>query len=286
MTVTAAPTQGVALEFENVSFGYAKQQGLAVERVSLRVPSRERLGVLGPNGGGKTTLLKLALGLLKPTRGAIRIFGEAPAEARSSGLIGYVPQRSESERSFPLSVLQVTLQALSLRVPAWKPLPESARANAEGMLRLVGLEDMRDAPIKRLSGGQYQRMLIARALAPSPRLLLLDEPTVGIDVSGQAKFADLLQELHEQLDLTIIVVSHDLRAIAAGCDRVACLSRTLHTHTAPQGLTPDVLAEVFRHDVSAVFGDVHVDAHLASECSHDHAHHHKTDPGASEESVH
>jgi ABC-type Mn2+/Zn2+ transport system ATPase subunit len=103
---------------------------------------------------------------------------------------------------------------------------------------------------------------------------LLDEPTVGIDVAGQQKFADLLRTLHDRLGLTIMIVSHDIRTIAAGCDRVACLSRTLHSHTAPEGLTPKVLAEVFSHDVAAIFGDVHVDAHLARECPEDsHAHH-------------
>ncbi|MEX2217784.1 MAG: hypothetical protein WD749_03410, partial [Phycisphaerales bacterium] len=116
---------------------------------------------------------------------------------------------------------------------------------------------------------------IARALASRPRLLLLDEPTVGIDIAGQQRFSALLRTLHERLGLTIIVVSHDIRTIAAGSDRVACLSRTLHSHTAPEGLTPAVLAEVFSHDVAAIFGDVHVDAHLARECpdpAHPHAH--------------
>jgi len=131
----------------------------------------------------------------------------------------------------------------------------------------VGAEGFADRPIGRLSGGQLQRVMIARALACRPRLLLLDEPTVGIDVAGQQQFAELLTRLHERMALTVMVVSHDLRTVAAGCDRVACLSRTLHSHTDPRGLTPAVLAEVFRHDVAAIFGDVHVDAHAAAGCS-------------------
>ena len=111
------------------------------------------------------------------------------------------------------------------------------------------------------------------ALASKPKLLLLDEPTVGIDVAGQQQFADLLRHLHDDLKLTVMVVSHDIRTVAAGCDRVACLSRTLHSHTAPEGLTPAVLAEVFRHDVAAIFGEVHVDAHAAAAC-HDPSHKH------------
>ena len=104
--------------------------------------------------------------------------------------------------------------------------------------------------------------------------LALDEPTVGIDIEGQARFSELLDTIHQELNLTIVIVSHDVRAIAAGCDRVACLARTLHFHDAPQGLTPQVLAEVFQHDVAGAFGDVHVEAHRAEECPGGHAHTH------------
>jgi ABC-type Mn2+/Zn2+ transport system ATPase subunit len=116
-------------------------------------------------------------------------------------------------------------------------------------------------------------VLIARALAQKPRILLLDEPTVGIDPAGQQQFGAFLASLVRQEGLTLMVVSHDIRTIAAGCDRIACLSRTLHSHVSPEGLTPRVLAEVFRHDVAAIFGDVHVDAHAAHACT-DPSHHH------------
>jgi zinc transport system ATP-binding protein len=118
----------------------------------------------------------------------------------------------------------------------------------------VGLGDLAERPIGALSGGQLQRALIARALACTPKLLVLDEPTVGIDAAGQAQFAELLTTVHQQLGLTLLIVSHDLRAIAAGCDRVACLSCRLHSHTSPQGLTPAVLAELFSHDVAGLAG--------------------------------
>ncbi len=146
------------------------------------------------------------------------------------------------------------------------------------MLTLVGAQPFADSPVGRLSGGQLQRAMIARALVGHadrpPAILALDEPTVGIDAAGQLQFADLLAGLHQELGVTIIIVSHDLRAIVAGCDRVACLARRLHSHVSPQGLTPQVLGELFSHDVVGVLSDVHVHAHAASECPHEHPHAH------------
>lgn len=256
----------------------------ALESISLDVLEGERLGVLGPNGGGKSTLIKLTLGLLPRQSGEIRIFGKSVEEARRAGLIGYVPQRSHAELAFPLSARQVVEMAATVRLRPWQGMTREAREHVDEALQVVGVTELgkADAPVASLSGGQFQRVMIARALAAKPRLLLLDEPTVGIDVAGQQQFASLLEGIVKRLGVTVIVVSHDLRAIAAGCDRVACLSRTLHSHVAPGGLTPAVLAEVFRHDVAAIFGDLHVDAHRASDCadpSHAHSHSH-VDPKA------
>ena len=137
-------------------------------------------------------------------------------------------------------------------------------------MRLVGVSELAERHIGALSGGQLQRAMIARALFSRPRILVLDEPTVGIDAVGQAQFAELLAAVHAELRPTMIVVSHDLRAITAGSDRVACLARRLHSHTAPAGLTPEVIAEVFSHDVVGLGaggrGAVHVHAHAAADC--------------------
>jgi zinc transport system ATP-binding protein len=275
----------MAVEYEHVGFAYPRAGAAnggaraALENVTLRVPIGERLGILGPNGGGKSTLLKLTLGLLRGETGTIRVFGVSPEEARRRRLIGYVPQKVEAELAFPLSVRQVVRMSAAAGVPPWRGLTRAQQEDVQTALEVVGAAELADRPIGKLSGGQIQRVMIARALASRPKLLLLDEPTVGIDPAGQRVFAGLLQSLHDRLGLTIVVVSHDLRTIAAGCDRVACLKRTLHSHMAPQGLTPKVLAEVFSHDVAAIFGDVHVDAHLARECPdpahehHDHGHH-------------
>jgi zinc transport system ATP-binding protein len=270
------PGFAAAVEYRGVSFAYSARaaDGPSVpvlSDVTLSVSHRERLGILGPNGGGKSTLLKLTLGLLKPTHGTIRVLGREPSAARAEGLVAYVPQKSGAEPAFPISARQAVLQAATLHLPPWKRTDAESLRRAEWALSLVGASEYADRHAGSLSGGQLQRVWIARALANRPRLLLLDEPTVGIDPAGQQQFSDLLARLRNEMDLTILVVSHDLRTVAAGCDRVACLARTLHFHDAPGGLTPAVLAEVFRHDVSAIFGDVHIDAHRAVECSHHHA---------------
>jgi zinc transport system ATP-binding protein len=286
---TGAPEgdKPIAVTYQGVSYTYPRTvpgaAGLrpALESISLRVRVGERLGILGPNGGGKSTLLKLTLGLLEGHTGNISIFGLEPVQARRQRLIGYVPQRIEAELAFPISVRQVVEMGACGGASPWRGVSGADGDSVRKSLELVGAADLLERPIGKLSGGQVQRVMIARALAARPKLLLLDEPTVGIDVAGQQRFAALLRTLHDELGLTIIVVSHDIRTIAAGCDRVACLSRTLHSHTAPAGLTPQVLAEVFSHDVAAIFGDVHVDAHLAQECPvpiksgvHTHGEHH------------
>lgn len=263
----------LAVSFDGVDFTYPGASTPALEGVSLSVRPGERLGVLGPNGGGKSTLMKLALGLLRPTRGTIRLMGVAPAQARAAGIVGYVPQRPALELAVPLSVRQVIELGASWRLSPLRWLGREARERIESLIDLVGVRELVDRPIGTLSGGQLQRTLIARALAGGPRVLALDEPTVGIDAVGQAKFAELLRDLHARLGLTILIVSHDLRAVAAGCDRVACLSRRLHFHDSPAGLTPGVLAEVFSHDLAGlagVLGSMHIHAHAADECGHAH----------------
>lgn len=257
-----------ALQFEAVSFRYPGSDGArpSLSEVSFEVAPGERLGVLGPNGGGKTTLVKLAMGLLGVQQGVVRVFGEPPERAAQRGVIGYVPQRCEAELSFPVSVRQV------VEMGAWRGLHPLARLPAERRelaaeaIELVGASPFAGRHVGKISGGQLQRALIARALACGPRMLIMDEPTVGIDPSGQLRFADVIERVRERFDLTVVIVSHDVRAIAAGCDRVACLATSLHSHTSPDGLTPEVLAEVFQHDVAAVFGDVHVHAHPAGSC--------------------
>jgi zinc transport system ATP-binding protein len=264
-----APLAPAAVEFRAVTFTYPGAPTPALDDISLRVEPGERLGILGPNGGGKSTLLKIALGLLPGYRGTVSVFGALPHRARRDALIGYVPQQQDVERGFPLSVRQAVTLGAAWRTPPWRPVPRAARERVEHVLGLVGAAAFADRPVGKLSGGQLQRAMIARALAPQPRILILDEPTVGIDAAGQRLFAQLLERVHAELRITILIVSHDLRAIVAGCDRVACLARRLHSHTAPAGLTPQILAEVFSHDVAGwggLVGNLHLHAHREEDC--------------------
>ncbi len=279
---------GFAVEINHVSYTYPAwgvdgATTPALEDVNFTIDEETKLGILGPNGGGKSTLIKLILGIIKPTAGSVRVFGYSPIEARERGLIGYLPQRIEADRDWPINVEQVVGLGRACRIKPWKKLGADDHAAIAKAIELVGLEDLASRPIGALSGGQLQRVMIARAIAGNPKLLVLDEPTVGVDIAGQQRFGKLIETLHRELDLTVILVSHDMRAIAAVADRVACLSRTLHFHDTPDGLTPAVLAQVFAHDVAGVFGDIHIDAHLAETCDDpSHAHQHQHDCGCSE----
>jgi zinc transport system ATP-binding protein len=267
MTHTSAEVPAVRIT--GVSFAYPGQAP-ALDGISLEVAQGERLAIIGPNGGGKSTLLKLILGELTPRSGTVEILGLTPAEARRRQLIGYVPQRSLAERGFPLSVRQVVSMAASTGLRPWARLDALRRDAVDRALEVVGLTALADRPVGALSGGQFQRVLLARAMAVDPPILVLDEPTTGLDAAGQEQLAEVLASLQAVDGLTLILVSHDIRAIAAPrkpegdeapgsfCDRVACLRRTLHFHASPGGITPQVLAHVFEHDLSRVFGDVKV----------------------------
>lgn len=249
-----------------------------LSNITLRVEAGEKLGILGPNGGGKSTLLKLVLGLLRPDRGSVQVFGMSPERATAEGLVGYLPQRIEAALDAPLSVRQVIAMPAMLPLGPFARLGAEARAHIDRLIGLLELEGLADRPVAALSGGQLQRVMIARALSRRPRLLILDEPTVGIDVRGQQRFAEMLNRLHDELSLTVLLVSHELRTVVAGSDRIACLARTMHFHGSASGLTPQILGQVFRHDVEAVVGPVTGQAAdapppgSACDCGHDHAH--------------
>jgi zinc transport system ATP-binding protein len=222
-TATAA-----AIEVERVGFAYGDIPVL--EDVSLRVEAGEFLGLVGPNAGGKSTLLKLVLGLLHPQQGRIRVLGGTPKQARRH--LGYVPQYPAFPRDFPIQVLDVVLmgrlglgQGISSRFGAWR---QRDREIARQTLVEVEAGELATQPIGSLSGGQLQRVLLARALVGEPEILILDEPTANIDQRLEGEIFELLAQLNKQL--TIVVVSHDIGFISSYVSRVACLNRTLICH--------------------------------------------------------
>lgn len=221
--------------------------------INLHVGYGCNLGIVGPNGAGKTTLLRIILGLLNGYEGQVHVCGMTPEDAcRRGNVIGYVPQRAKAEWRFPINVLQAVRMGLTGKTGLFRRFSHDDKDYADQLMQRVGIADLRKKPVGELSGGQQQRMFIARALVAKPKVLVLDEPLVGIDESGQRQFAKLIHEIHETLKLTIVIVSHDLQTIAAGCNRVACLKQTIHYHDAPAGLTEQVLREVFHHEIAPV----------------------------------
>lgn len=246
---------------DHITFGYDEARA-NVQDVTLHVKEGSTLGIIGPNGGGKSTLMKLLLGVIKPNTGSITILGESPAAACANGsLVGYVPQRHQLDWGFPITVRQVVLLGLIGKKGLFRWFTSKHREAVNEALAAVNMKDYADRPIGQLSGGQQQRVFIARALVNKPKLLFLDEPTTGIDQAGQEIVLQLLDNLKHQMGLTLVMVSHDIRSVMAGCDRVACLNRTLHYHDHPKSLSRDVLFKVFQCDL-----DVMLDPHTPSDC--------------------
>jgi zinc transport system ATP-binding protein len=216
------------IRVEDLWFSY---NGSPVLReVDLVVKEREFLALIGPNGGGKTTLLKLMLGLLAPDRGRIRLFGKPPRAAAHR--IGYVPQGIHVEKGIPVTAFDVVL--MGRRMPAWRWHPYSHRDKsiARQAMEELGIWELRHQPVTALSGGQRQRLLIARALAVEPEMLFLDEPAANVDAQGQGELYDLLKRLNARM--TLLLVSHDLMVVSSHSHAVACVNERLHYHDAAE----------------------------------------------------
>ncbi|MCL5036751.1 MAG: metal ABC transporter ATP-binding protein [Chloroflexi bacterium] len=202
---------------------------LILEDITLSIFRNEFLAVVGPNGAGKTTLLKVMLGLIKPDTGEVRVFETTPEEGRK--YIGYVPQLTSFDPEFPINVFDVVLMGRYRGL--FKKYSAQDRKAAESALETVGMLEYGDRQISKLSGGQQQRVLIARALTREPRLLLLDEPTAGIDIKMEQSFYEMLSELKKKM--TIVLVTHDTGVISTYVDNVACLNRRLYYHDSKEG---------------------------------------------------
>jgi len=218
-----------------------------LEDISISILQHDFLGIIGPNGGGKSTLLKVILGLVKPTSGSVLVFGKAPEQARSR--IGYVAQRPAFDRDFPASVQDVMMMGRFSKVGLFHRYTQADRDAVEKALVRVGMAKFRRNQIGRLSGGQQQRVFVARALVSQPELLLLDEPTASIDPGMQTEFYELLQKLKE--NLTIIMVSHDIGAVSVYVDKIACLNGQLYYHGSKE-LTTEILEATYKCPVQLI----------------------------------
>ncbi|MGD8592915.1 MAG: ABC transporter ATP-binding protein [Gammaproteobacteria bacterium] len=212
------------ISIENVSFSYGGP--LALENINLTVRKGEFLGVVGPNGGGKSTLLKLILGLFRPDAGKLTVLGKTPEKGREH--IGYVPQHVRFNRDFPITVEDtILLGRLGKSKSLWGYAVKDKQLCAK-VMQETEIDDLKQRRLNTLSGGQLQRVLIARALVSDPEILILDEPTANIDLRVEEDIFGLLKRLNERV--TIIIVSHDIGFISEYVNRVACLNRTLLCH--------------------------------------------------------
>ncbi len=244
---------------KNVTFSYNTIPVL--ENVNLEIFEKDFLGVIGPNGGGKTTLLKLILGLLQPDKGTIKVFDRSAKEGRQ--FIGYVPQLITFDFDFPISVLEVVLMGKLRQRRIGKRFNKEDVQSATQALKKVGMDDHKETEIGNLSGGQQQRVFIARALSTEPKLLLLDEPVASIDPKWQQEFYSLLNDLNK--DLAIVLVTHDVSVISSYIDKIVCVNRKIHYH----GTTKDGI-----HKISEMYHcPVDLVAHSVPHRSL-HGHHH------------
>ncbi len=209
-----------------------------LEDINLELEAADFLGLIGPNGGGKSTLLKVMLGLIKPDRGEIRIFGLTPEAAR--GRVGYMPQKTMFDQSFPVKVLDVVLMGRYSRTGLFHRYGPEDRTAARRALKAVKMDDRAEREIGALSGGEQQRVFVARSLVSDPELLLLDEPTAGVDSAQQTEFYDLLSHLNHEMGIAIVLVSHDVTAISKYVSKIACLNQRLYYHGSKEITNEDI----------------------------------------------
>ncbi|MGB2925441.1 MAG: metal ABC transporter ATP-binding protein [Limnothrix sp.] len=233
------------ISLKDVWAGYP--QTPVLEDINLTVNALDFIGLIGPNGGGKTTLLKVLLGLLKPQQGTVKILDKSVPQGRRH--IGYVPQLLELDQSFPIKVKDVVSMGRLGKRKLFQRYNRKDREIVRRSLDQVGMADKGDRPIGELSGGERQRVYVARALASEPQILLLDEPTANLDSRVQASIYELLKELNQYI--TIVMISHDLGAVSSYVKTVGCLNRTLHYHH-NKLITPQMIEATYQCPVDLI----------------------------------
>jgi ABC-type Mn2+/Zn2+ transport system ATPase subunit len=238
------------INFDHATFGFSGV--IALKDISLAIEEGEFIGVIGPNGSGKTTLCRAVLGLISPLAGSLQIFDCACQELRCHhrARIGYLPQKGSLDRNFPITVLETVMMGRYGALGLFHRPREQDEQIALHALENVGMQDHRDTALGHLSGGQQQRVLIARALAQQPHVLLLDEPTTGIDITTQHSVLDLVRRLHQDLGLTVLLITHDINMIRSLVDRLVLLKTRLYAAGTPEEvLKPEVLRQVYGKDL-------------------------------------
>lgn len=249
-------TTAPLIELDNVSFSY-ENNAPVLENLSFTIHKGDYLGIIGPNGGGKTTLIKIILGLLHPTHGTIKLFGIERHHFEEKFRIGYVPQRvTQTDKDFPATVLEVVRSGRIARLGFFHGYTKKDSDAIEHAMEISGIAKYRDTLIGNLSGGERQRVFIARALAGEPEVLILDEPTVGVDIGAQKTFYEFLSSLNRDHHLTIVFISHDVDVITEEVKTVLCLNHNLVCH----GLPHEMLDE---HLLKRLYGDTSQRIHSA-----------------------
>ncbi len=239
---------------DNIHFSYGNKEVL--KNVNLDIKRGMFMGLVGPNGGGKTTLIKIILGLLQPDRGSVYLLNEPLNQFSNWSKIGFVSQKANAfNKNFPATVFEVVAMGLTSKLGYLKFLTKKHRSKIEQAVEKVHMLDYLHENIGNLSGGQQQRVFIARALVSEPALLILDEPTVGVDYQNVAHFYDILHELNEKQHMTLLLVTHDTGAMTKHATDIVCLNKTLHFHGNSQQyteLSAESLTEIYGHPVQVV----------------------------------
>lgn len=244
-------TQNI-IEIQHVSFAYDKERIL--KDITMNIHQGDFLGIIGPNGGGKTTLLKIILGLLQPQNGTVKLFGQRLDDFKDWSKIGYVPQKAAYfDPNFPITVAETVAMGRYAKVGLFRFPGKLDQDKAQAALEQVDMGAFANRLLGDLSGGEQQRVFIARALASEPEVIFLDEPTAGVDIKTQEKFYLLLEKLNKKIALTLVLVSHDIDVVANEATEVACLNKTLVYHGSPKEfIKGDYLTKVYGKEVKFI----------------------------------